>query len=218
MHSRLPELFEDQKLCEEIRVKLPQLFHLAELQVCRGGRIGMEVGILREQILIALLMHKFGLDSVEIPPTREAEVDVYLYKYPISIKTISCRSPLTLPSVKLTWTVDWKKVDEFINSYTPKCDILLTIVCWGFNGGLYAIPLSVQQRIFKHLGRDRYLSKARRGTNPRGVSLSRKALTALLNHPDTRGIKITWERSSRYEKDSLWPYERWLYYWKGEGP
>ena len=54
----LYELFDDKPLCEKIQRKLPFLFALAEQQASRARRIGMEVGTLREQILIAF-SHSF---------------------------------------------------------------------------------------------------------------------------------------------------------------
>jgi hypothetical protein len=61
---RLVELFEDVGLVEKIQRKLPYLFHLAEQESARGGRVGMEVGSKREQILVALLIYKFGEENV----------------------------------------------------------------------------------------------------------------------------------------------------------
>ncbi len=58
MISRLAELFKDGKFAEEVQTKLPYLFHLAELELSRAGKVGMEVGTLREHILIALLIYK----------------------------------------------------------------------------------------------------------------------------------------------------------------
>jgi hypothetical protein len=55
MSSRLTEIFEDENLITKIKNKLPYLFQLAELETSRAGKTGMEVGSLREKILIALL-------------------------------------------------------------------------------------------------------------------------------------------------------------------
>jgi len=44
MSSRLIEIFEDTKLVDRIKNKLPYLFQLAELESSRAGKIGMEVG------------------------------------------------------------------------------------------------------------------------------------------------------------------------------
>jgi len=65
MSSRLIEIFEDTKLVNRIKNKLPYLFQLAELESSRAGKIGMEVGSLREKIIIALLIYKFGEANVE---------------------------------------------------------------------------------------------------------------------------------------------------------
>jgi hypothetical protein len=42
MSSRLVEIFEDQKLIEKIKSRLPYLFQLAELESSRAGRIKNE--------------------------------------------------------------------------------------------------------------------------------------------------------------------------------
>ena len=63
MSSRLIEIFEDTKLVDRIKNKLPYLFQLAELESSRAGKIGMEVDSLRERIIIALLI--FGEANVE---------------------------------------------------------------------------------------------------------------------------------------------------------
>ena len=65
MSSRLIEIFDDAKLVNRIKNKLPYLFQLAELESSRAGKIGMEVGSLRERIIIALLIYKFGEANVE---------------------------------------------------------------------------------------------------------------------------------------------------------
>ena len=84
MSSRLVEIFEDQKLVQKIKKKLPYLFQLAELESSRAGKIGMEVGSLREKIIVALLIYKFGEANVEAEiPITESEVDVKLFGKPI---------------------------------------------------------------------------------------------------------------------------------------
>jgi hypothetical protein len=62
--SKVIEIFEDEVLRERIRNKLPHLFSIAELESSRAGKIGMEVGSIREKILIALLIYKFGERNV----------------------------------------------------------------------------------------------------------------------------------------------------------
>lgn len=127
MTSRLTELFEDEKLVKRIKRKLPHLFQLAELESSRAGKVGMEVGSVREKIIVALLIYKFGEENVltDIPIT-EAEVDVRLFNEDISVKTISGG----LGGVKLIWTVDAQKAQEFRENFYPHCDMLLVQINW----------------------------------------------------------------------------------------
>jgi len=57
MPGQLIEIFKDKKLVNKIKTRLPYLFQLAELESSRAGKIGMEVGSLRERIIIALLIY-----------------------------------------------------------------------------------------------------------------------------------------------------------------
>ncbi|MEO0163338.1 MAG: ThaI family type II restriction endonuclease [candidate division WOR-3 bacterium] len=177
MSSRLAEIFEDKELVNRIKNKLPYLFQIAELESSRAGKIGMEVGSLRERIIIALLIYKFGEENVETEiPITEPEVDVKLFGKPISIKTITGKG---FSGVKLIWTVDTQKAREFRETYYPRCDILLVQINWGGVGGFYYIPVEAQQKLFDRIGRNKYIKLPKPGTNPRGVEISRKALSAL---------------------------------------
>ncbi|PIS39139.1 MAG: type II restriction endonuclease subunit R, partial [Candidatus Nealsonbacteria bacterium CG08_land_8_20_14_0_20_38_20] len=90
MSSKLIEIFNDEKLIDRIKNRLPHLFQLAELESSRAGKIGMEVGSLREKIITALLIYKFGKENVETEiPITEPEIDANLFGVPISIKTIT---------------------------------------------------------------------------------------------------------------------------------
>lgn len=204
--TRLSEIFEDQKLIDKIRELLPYLFRLAELEVSRAGKVGMEVGTFRERVLIALLIYKFGRENVEteIPITKYA-VDVKLFGESLSIKTITGSG-----GVKAIWTVNAKKAREFLEGYEPKCDMLLAQVNWNGLGGLYHIPLEVQQEVFRSMGKERYLKLPKPGTNPRGVEFSREALNRLMTHQKTRLIKIYWLKPE-IEFD---PYQKWVNYWR----
>jgi len=54
VNSRLTEIFEDKELKAKIQRKLPYLFSIAELESSRARKIGMQVGSLRENIVISL--------------------------------------------------------------------------------------------------------------------------------------------------------------------
>jgi len=60
MAGKLIEIFTDKNLVEKIKKRLPYLFQLAELESSRAGKTGMEVGSVRERIIVALLIYKFG--------------------------------------------------------------------------------------------------------------------------------------------------------------
>jgi len=208
MSNKLIEIFEDKKLVEKISKRLPYLFQLAELESSRAGKIGMEVGSLRERIINALLIYKFGENNVETEiPITESVVDVRLSGRPISIKTITGKG---FSGVKLIWTVDAQKAKEFRENYYPHCDILLIQINWNNIGGFYYIPLEVQKRIFDRLGREKYIKLPKPGINPRGVEITREALSSLVEDGMTKVIKISWQKT----KVDYNPYKRWIDYWR----
>jgi len=208
MASRLIEIFEDEKIVKKIKNKLPYLFQLAELESSRAGKVGMGVGSLREKMIIALLIYKFGEANVETEiPITEPEIDVKFLGEPISIKTITGKS---LSGVKLIWTVDAQKAREFRESYYPHCDILLVQINWGSTGGFYYIPLEAQRKLFDRIGRNRYIKLPKPGTNPRGVEITKDALTTLVNDDLSRSIEIRWQRT----EIDFNPYKRWVEYWR----
>ncbi len=201
-------MFEDVRLIERIKNKLPYLFQLVELESSRAGKIGMEVGSLRERIIIALLIYRFGGANVETEiPITEPEVDVKLFGEPISIKTITGKG---FSGVKLIWTVDAQKAREFRENYYPYCDILLVQINWGGTGGFYYIPIEAQKRIFDRIGRNGYIKLPKPGTNPRGVEITREALTSLVNDDLSKSIEISWQKA----KIEYNPYKRWIDYWR----
>ena len=76
----------------------------------------------------------------------------------------------------------------------------------------YYIPLEVQHEIFNDL-KGEYLYKHRKGTNPRGVEISNKALKKLIDHKETLCIQIRWEKPE-VEGLIYKPYERWIELWE----
>jgi len=208
MSNRLIEIFEDKKLIEKIKKLLPYLFQLAELESSRAGKTGMEVGSIREKIIVALLIYKFGEDNVETEiPINEPEVDVKLFGEPISIKTITSKN---FRGVKLIWTVDSQKAREFSENYYPHCDILLVQINWNETGGFYYIPLSAQKRIFDKIGRGNYIKLPKPGTNPRGVEITKEALLNLIEEKNSKKIEINWIRT----EIKFNPYKRWVDFWR----
>ena len=208
MNLKIRELFEDKDTIAKIKNKLPKLFHLAELECSRAGKIGMEVGSVREKIIVALFIYKFGEENVQTEiPITQAEVDGIVYNNPISIKTITGR---IFGGVKLIWTVDRVKAKAFLDNYHPSCDMALVQINWDNGGGFYYIPREVQEEIFNTIGRAEYIKLPVEGTNPRGVEISAEGLMNLVNHRETFKISIDWTK----ENIDFKPFQRWLELWQ----
>ncbi|MBI4378075.1 MAG: ThaI family type II restriction endonuclease [Nitrospinae bacterium] len=208
MSGKLTEIYTDKNLVEKIKKRLPYLFQLAELESSRAGKTGMEVGSVRERIIVALLIYKFGEVNVETEiPITESEVDAKLFGEPVSVKTITGKS---LGGVKLIWTVDAQKVIEFRENYYPSCDILLIQINWGDTGGFFYIPVELQEKVFDKMGRDNYIKLPKAGTNPRGAEITKEALSNLVADKQCQRIVIEWQKT----KIDFNPYKKWVDFWK----
>jgi hypothetical protein len=204
-------IFSERSIRERIKEKLPKLFAIAELESSRAGRIGMEVGSMREQILIALLVYAFGEQNVDddIPITKYEE-DVKVFGKPVSIKTITGGG-----GIKAVWTVDPQRARKFYDSYKCSCDMLLAIIRWNDggrhrDGGLYFIPREVQEKVLEAMGKAAYLNVPKLDTNPRGVEISREAIESMIRHKETLRVEIEWKKGVSRHKT----YRRWLELWK----
>ncbi|CUU07712.1 Restriction endonuclease ThaI [Candidatus Thermokryptus mobilis] len=221
MIEQLNQMFGDEKIVEKIKRKLPYMLFIAEVEMSKSGKVGMEVGTLREQIIIALLIYKFGYENVKPNPITTEDFDIELYGKPVSIKTIKKNLPKRIgkfsgSGIKLIWTVDWEKVENFYRNYEPKSEMLLVEVSWGKDGGFYYIPSEVQREVFGEIGRNRYIYRHRRGTNPRGVEISNEGIKRLIEHRQTRKIDIFWERPEIGAEIIYKPYQRWVEIWAEE--
>ena len=194
---------------EKIQKVLPTLFNMVELENRRGNRLGMEVGTARERVLIALLMYVYGYKSVEFPPSNSPELDVLVNNQPLSIKTKSSKG---LTGVKLVWTVDWNKIEAFLGTYLPTSDLLYINIIWGKTGRFFLIPEHVQRAVLERLTITDYTKVPPRGTNPRGVELSKTAMHLLQTHQDTQSFTIDWKRDKSLLVERAL-YDRWIGLW-----
>lgn len=211
MIKKINTIFEEKKLIQKIKEKLPYLFQLAEIDNSRDGKLGMEIGSARERIIISLLIYKFGKDHIKTNiPIIEKETDVIVFGEPISIKTVTNKKVV---GVKLIWTVDAKKALEFINNYSPECDILLVHINWKAKGGMYLLSKETQKEILKDYGKNFYFKLPKKGTNPRGVEITNQAINKLIEHPSTKKIEINWNRDDSIEYNS---YDRWIKHWENQ--
>lgn len=210
MPNHLEQIFTDTSLINKIQSRLPHLFQLAELESSRAGKIGMQVGSIRETIIVALLGYKFGEANVETEiPITDPEVDAKLFGTPISIKTITGTN---FSGVKLIWTVDAQKSREFSKNYNPSCDMLFVQINWGNTGGFYYIPITVQKDLLNRMGRQKYIKLPKAGTNPRGVEMTKEAMLGLIEDNRTKKITINWQKTI-VEFNA---YKRWVDLWQEE--
>jgi len=203
----IKELFIDKTIISEIQDKLPKLFRIAEIESSRAGKIGMEVGSLREKVIGGLLIYKFGEDNINTNiPITEPETDIVVGGKNLSIKTITGNG-----GVKAVWTVDAESSTRFIQNYEPKCDILLIQIWWNENkDSFFFIPVEVQKEVFRKLDKDKYLKMPKAGTNPRGVEFRKEAIEMLLSNQKTLRIKVNWTK-----KDIEYNvYKRWIDLWR----
>jgi hypothetical protein len=148
----LDELFSNPVMVAKIQKRLPEMFYIAELESSRAGKVGMEVGSVREKILISLFIYAFGRERVDTNlPIHEPETDVLVDGVPISIKTITRKQ---IGGVKLIWTVDREQVIDFAQTYEPQCDMLLVHINWDEIGGVYYFPRAIQYEVMIQLGRE----------------------------------------------------------------
>ena len=207
------KLFDDELIIKRIKNKLPHLFQMAELESSRNGKIGMEIGSVRERILIALLMYKYGIDIVDANiPITQSEIDVIVENTPLSIKTFTT-STGRWSNIKLVWTVDSNKSSIFKATYVPSCDMMVAKIRWGGTGQLLLFSKESQQKVLETIGRDRYIVLPKANTNARGVEISKEALGLLEACSDTRHIEINFVRG---KVDYREVYTKWLDAWHDE--
>jgi len=210
MNEHIINLLSNPETVLKIQSKLPKLFYIAELESQRAGKVGMEVGSIRERIIVSLLLYKFGYENVETDiPITEPEVDVRLFSNPISIKT---KTGTGLSGVKISWTVDAENAIEFQNNYKPSCDMIFVQINWRKRGYLFYFPKEVQIEVLNEMGREGYIKLPPRGTNPRGVEISSDALKKLIEHKSSFYLPIEWKR----EEFEVNTFKRWIDLWAQE--
>ena len=163
--------------------------------------------IIYNSCLVIKNKNKVGISNVKkFLKNIKQKNNAILFNNPISIKTISG----DLSGVKLIWTVDARKALEFSKNYIPTTDILLVNIKWNNIGAFYFFPKESQVRVFNNLGVKKYLKLPKKGTNPRGVEITKKALELLTLDKYAMSIPINWKREEiRYRI-----YDRWLELWK----
>ena len=194
---------------KKIEMGLPKLFQIANMECTRGGKVGMEVGNLRERIITALLLLAYGKENVKIPSTTSHEIDVTLAGIPISIKTKTNKG---FSGVKLMWASDRAVVDNFCSKYLPTSAIIYVNIVWNDIGSFSFIPLEVQRGVLLDLA-DSYIKKPSKKTNSRGPEISADALKKLLKDKRTLTMPIFWKHEESIA-DEHEVYVKWIDKWK----
>jgi hypothetical protein len=60
------------------------------------------------------------------------------------------------------------------------------------------------------MGRGKYIKLPKAGTNPRGVELTKEALSSLVEDEMSEVIELSWQKT----KVDYNPYKRWTDYWR----
>lgn len=204
MNNLIVKILRSPYFIGNIEKKLPVAFEMVGQQAS-----GPEVGVLREAVLIGMFMAFFGDEQVTPNESAvEADIDCYVGNIPLSIKTITGTS---MSGIRIKWTSETEKAEEFISAFSPRCDLLIARIVWNRIGRISYIPVEVQQDVFSKL-KAKYLSYAG-GTNTRGVNLSREALSSMEKDKRSVIMPLHWYESLQPQPR----YERWVSFWKGEG-
>jgi hypothetical protein len=71
-------------------------------------------------------------------------------------------------------------------------------------------PIEVQKMLFDEIGRQNYIKLPKPGTNPRGVEITKEALSSLVKNRESKRIEINWQRI----KIEFNTYKRWVDLWR----
>jgi hypothetical protein len=150
-----------------------------------------------------MFMAFLGEEQVVALRKVHPDTDCLVGGQPLSIKTVSQQS-----GIRIKWTANQVKAQEFMKHYAPVCDLLVARIVWEGDGYLQYIPLEAQQEVYAHFGPP-YLDY-RAATNTRGVNLSVPAEETLAHHAQTHTLPIHWYLTGSTQS----PYQRWLEYWR----
>lgn len=201
MSNPIKYLLTNRESIKVIQQKLPPAFQTVEDEL-KGNPA---VGLLREQVILGMLIALLKDDKVELVESGvNPDIDCYINSEPLSIKTISYAG-----SIRLKWTSNAVKAQEFISNYKPKCNMLVVRIVWGESGEVRFIPLTLQQNVFRQLGVGQYLTYSGT-TNTRGVNLSLQAEWMLSSQPESISLPILWKHSDAIVN----PVDKWVDYWR----
>lgn len=201
MSEVIERLLSNAESIKIIQKKLPPAFQTVEDEL-KGNPA---VGLLREQVILGMLIAFCKNEDIKLTESGvNPDADCYINSKPLSIKTVSYNG-----SIRLKWTSNAIKANQFINTYEPMCDLFVVRVAWGQYGEMRFIPLSTQKSVFRKLGAGKYLDYSG-STNTRGVNLSAEAELMLNDKPESISVPIYWVKSNTF----INPVDKWVKYWQ----
>lgn len=102
------------------------LYQSSQMECSRSSGLTPEVGSSRERDLISSFVSNLEL-SVNYNITNDKEEDVLVNDLKVSIKHSSNKSK-SQSGIKIIWTVDSEKRNEFLKNFTFNCDIIIIYV------------------------------------------------------------------------------------------
>ena len=205
-----------------LSIIIPKLFRIVHKENSRGGKIGMEAGKGRERALISLFKQlisteqKIDGDMPDTFPEGDCIFKGIKKNELISIKTYTGNGIKSgTDGIKICWTSDKDSCKKFVKDYLPIANILIINIPrhnkqnkWDNKQTfLYYIFLETQLKIIEKLNNKNYLKIPKKGTNSRGICLSKNAIKELFNNKNTIKIPIRWN-GERIDKDYD-PEKRW---------
>lgn len=207
--DRIMDLFSSDDFKEYMQKFWPKFVAIANAMSTHNGRIGQEVGKLRERALIYLLYRFLGEDIDECPiddsdvGVHEKEKDVSIFDRDVSIKTLTGKNGKYSP-LKLSWVDDQDKAKEFIDNFKPTCDLLVACIDWGNVANIYYIDCETQTTVLDSLPSDKRLVLAKGYT--KGTRLHSQAWLEMLQHENTLKLPINWPIENKNDNmiDQFW--------------
>ena len=171
---------------EEKYIKgLLSLYQSSQTECSRSTGLTPEVGSSRERDLIASF-YSNPLLNVNFDISNDKEEDVTINNNNISIKHSSNKN-ISKSGIKIIWTVDNEKQNEFLKHFTFKCDLIIVFVRFDKiieNGHIEIIYISRSELIHQQTNsyiRKETIFKCLEG-NSRGIEFEKKFFEKIIQN------------------------------------
>lgn len=206
MNAAVRELLKRKDQQAALNRSLPEAFRTANSENRRGGSVGQQVGVMRENIVRGYLQTQLGRQSVQAAGGANSRNDLCIEGSYIEIKTVTDKN-----LVKVTWTADPTRGKFYLDDYQPNADMILVRIQWGKNqNSVFHIPAETLLEIHGRMGEDSFRHAS--GTNNRGPDFSKEFMAEIERHGNVLAIPIDWGKDTKDETG----LSRWLDYWNSK--